>query len=392
LRGQLVPDSWDRLWRAFEIAWGFAKPRGPMFDPHSLTAEVVRQAALLEWVVLAGAGALLVIARVRGRIAGSPFATLAILLVAVDLFKVGMGFNPAVPVSRAAQPSTGAIEYLQSRRPNRFVGVQPAADPFSPLPPNVSMNYGLYDARGYDFVVERRYDHLWASTVGSTADEHLPTYAPVNPKSLRTLSLLSVADLVQEPAAPPAAGPGLRLAYEGVDAKVYANDRALPRVLLVDRQQLVTDGEHAMAAVTAPGFDGSRVAVTEEPLPGLRRADGGSPRPAGQARLTTYEPERVIARTSSLRPALLVLTDDHFPGWRATVDGRPAALYRVDYLLRGVAVPRGTHTVEFRYRPDSFTAGAIVSALALLVLVALAVVGMRRRPAHPTPNSRSGAA
>ena len=59
--------------------------------------------------------------------------------------------------------------------------------------------------------------------------------------------------------------------------------------------------------------------------------------------------------------SLLVLTDVHYPGWKATVDGRPADVERVNYLLRGVAVPAGTHRVEFRYEPLSWRVGWIVS-------------------------------
>ena len=66
---------------------------------------------------------------------------------------------------------------------------------------------------------------------------------------------------------------------------------------------------------------------------------------------------------------MLVLTDLFYPGWQALVDGRPAQMYRADYAFRGVPVPGGTHVVEFRYRPVSFIAGAMISGLTLLGLV-----------------------
>ena len=52
---------------------------------------------------------------------------------------------------------------------------------------------------------------------------------------------------------------------------------------------------------------------------------------------------------------------------------------RVDYLIRGVSVPAGAHRVEFRYQPSSWRAGWIVSAVALLVILAAAALGWRRR-------------
>ena len=73
------------------------------------------------------------------------------------------------------------------------------------------------------------------------------------------------------------------------------------------------------------------------------------------------------------------MTDLHYPGWRATVDGEDAPIHRVDYLLRGVTLPPGRHRVEFSYEPATWRIGWIVSALALLALIAALAVGLRRR-------------
>jgi uncharacterized membrane protein YfhO len=75
----------------------------------------------------------------------------------------------------------------------------------------------------------------------------------------------------------------------------------------------------------------------------------------------------------------MVLTDVHYPGWKATVDGRPAHIERVDYLLRGVVVPAGRHRVEFAYEPVSWRIGWIVSLIAVLALIAVTAVALMRR-------------
>jgi len=95
------------------------------------------------------------------------------------------------------------------------------------------------------------------------------------------------------------------------------------------------------------------------------------------------EHERVVAQASARDSSLLILTDIFYPGWKAFVDGRPAPIRRVDYLLRGVALPPGSHRVEFRYQPASFRAGWIISLLGLLVTVAAAVIGWRTHRRAP---------
>jgi hypothetical protein len=173
---------------------------------------------------------------------------------------------------------------------------------------------------------------------------------------------------------------GLRLAYEGSDANVYENTRALPRAFVVTGQHVVADEDEALAAVTDPHFQGRHAAVVEERLDGLPE---GAREPVGDAEITKYEPDRVEVAAESPREGLVVLGDVHYPGWEATVDGREVPIERVDYLLRGVRIGPGMHDVEFRYEPLSWRLGWIVSLLALAIVAVLCFRAWTR------PSSRS---
>jgi len=170
---------------------------------------------------------------------------------------------------------------------------------------------------------------------------------------------------------------------------VYRNANALPRVFLVGRQHTVEGEKAALAAATAPGFDGRRAAVTERALPGLPQDDGnGAGRSPGSARLVSYEPERVVATASAPRRSLLVLTDLHYPGWKASVDDRAVPIERVNYLLRGVPVPAGSHRVEFRYEPATYRAGWIISLVSVVAVLIAGLVGWRYRRRLRAPARR----
>jgi hypothetical protein len=377
------------LGHALGVAWGFASPPRPAAgvtasELGGIRGEI-RLASLLEWLLPASGGLALVALRLRRLIGPTPFAALAVLLVAADLFKAGVGFNPAIPERNAVQPLTPALRYLRERRPARFTGLTPRnrLGLVNTMPPDIAMRYGLFDARGYDFPVERRYERLWRENVGvpPCSYEFCTSSALASPRALRALSVLGVADLVQDPGDAPLRVPGLRLAYRGADARVYANRRALPRAFLVGRQQVVDGDSAALAAVVSPSFRGRSVAVTDKPLPGLSPGGGARrERAPGTARLESYGAEHVRVRTASRRPSILVLTDVWYPGWKATVDGGPVSVRRVDYLLRGVPVPAGTHLVALRYKPDSWRAGWIVSALALALLLSTLLLRRARRP------------
>ena len=141
---------------------------------------------------------------------------------------------------------------------------------------------------------------------------------------------------------------------------------ALPRAYLVHRTLPAADAEEALARVLARGYEPSLAAVVE----GGHALDA-PPSPRDQVDLATYSDAQVVIRTSSPQDGFLVLSDANYPGWRATVDGEQTPVHAANYLLRGVYVPAGDHTVVFRYAPDSWRNGILLSALGLATGAAL---------------------
>jgi uncharacterized membrane protein YfhO len=99
---------------------------------------------------------------------------------------------------------------------------------------------------------------------------------------------------------------------------------------------------------------------------------GGSPTIVRDA------PELVAVRTSSTTAGTLVLADAFYPGWTATVDGRPAPIAPHEGLFRAVEIPAGEHTVIFRYQPRSLLIGAALSLLGLASAAVIVSTDLRR--------------
>jgi uncharacterized membrane protein YfhO len=74
----------------------------------------------------------------------------------------------------------------------------------------------------------------------------------------------------------------------------------------------------------------------------------------------------------------LVLLDTFYPGWEAEVDGRPVTIDAANAAFRAVPVDAGRQTVRFSYRPLSVTAGAVMSVLALLLVLGAGLILGRR--------------
>lgn len=391
--------------RAAKIAFLFAKE--PISKPAVLDP-LVHLSSLLVWLVVAGVATVLLIARLSGRLAKGHFAALAVMLVVADLFQAGVGYNPAISESKAVQPVTPAIRFLQRQRPARFAAITPYAT-HNPIPPDVNIRYGLYDARGYDLPVITQYGNLWTAYVApatpllplDTPSVPLTIFNTLPPNSLKVLSLLGVRDILEEQGVPPLNRPdGLKIVYDGSDARIYENPHALPRTWLVSDDEVVHSQPAAMAALVATGFDPRHVIVTGQALAGLTRTTpsgapaGGGPRELaspGSARITHYGDEQVTIDAHAARASELVLSDTYYPGWHVTVNGRSEPISRVDYLFRGVAVPAGHDRIVFTYAPSSFTVGWVVSLTVAVLLAGSVGVAVYRRRRSPAVSPSSAA-
>jgi hypothetical protein len=181
-----------------------------------------------------------------------------------------------------------------------------------------------------------------------------------------------------------AAGQRWRTVFHDRSTVVLEKQRALPRAWLVSATQQL-DASAVLRTIETGvlpdgrAFDPAAVALVEEGP----QQDLGAVDPAARVVMVEYTPTRIVLQAHSAAPAFLVLSEVFFPGWRASVDGSPVPIRRTDYVLRGLALPAGTHRVELVYRPRSVRVGAAISALALVVLAAVALA--RRLQARRNP-------
>ena len=160
---------------------------------------------------------------------------------------------------------------------------------------------------------------------------------------------------------------------------VYENQRVLPRAWLTHQVVVETDSARRLDRLTAPTFDGAITAVLDAPLPVDQPLPSVRPGAADQVTMRRYDPEAVDIASDSPAAGLLILADQAFPGWEATVDNRPVAIHTTDHALRGVYLPAGAHLVQFRYRPASLRWGAAISTVAGLAALGFVVLPLRRR-------------
>lgn len=239
------------------------------------------------------------------------------------------------------------------------------------IPQHTAALYGLQMVDGVEPVHLARYDRFMAVAGGyhengfAVAIPPFPEDVPLNRAFERAvpdpdwLGLLNtryvVADFPVE-----AAGLTEERQFEGVH--VYRNDQTLPRAFTVSRVHAVEDGEQAW--VLMQGMDFRREAVVEGDVTWV--GDGGF---SGirEASVVLHLPNKVVTEIELPSPALLVLSENWYPGWTAYDNGRRIPILRTNYVLRGVELEAGHHTVTWVYQPPSWRWGARISGLALLL-------------------------
>jgi hypothetical protein len=95
--------------------------------------------------------------------------------------------------------------------------------------------------------------------------------------------------------------------------------------------------------------------------------------------ITSYAPNELHYDVNSAKGGVVVFSEIYYPGWTCTVDGNPVEIGRVNYVLRAISVPAGSHKVVMEFRPKSIetTETVAYTALALLVACVLCIICMQ---------------
>ncbi len=278
-------------------------------------------------------------------------------------------------------PRVDFLEQIARMTPGRILGV-------NCLPANLSQMVPLADIRGYDGIDPKPLMDLLTEVAGPEAImfDHARTqwWSPsimiepggscrLNP----VLDMLGVRYLIfrGETFA------GVETVLQSGSYWAIENCQAMPRVFVPHHVQTIADPEERIQLLTDSEFDPSDVAYVEHPVTLPETC-------AGDARIVEEIPRRVTVALNMQTGGLVVLADAFDEGWHAYVDATPVPILRTNHAVRGVIVPAGATTLQFRYEPQSFYTGLGCAALAALALTGW-VIGNSAAWALHKPNPKS---
>jgi hypothetical protein len=322
------------------------------------------------WLLVQSSIAAVLLLRLRGASSGARGLWIglgAIQLAA--LLPLAVTHNPVVDARLLDYSPPPVVKHLQARTALdggrvTFSGIGGA---------NLSTIFNLFEFGGYDGMTPRYVEQL-TDPVGSLESYASGALRVTVDVTSPVFDLLGIRYVVLPPGSTTSAR-HLTLDYQGPDAVVYRNDRALPRAFVVFRARTCLDDATSLALIQSGGIDVRQEVVIagcgDAPIPA-----GGAA--AGRAEIKAYADDRVVVAATTDAAGYLILSDAWFPGWRVWVDGVEQTVWRANHALRAVWLPPGRHDVEFRYVPAAFRWGLLTTIVAAIALVGL--VSRRHAP------------
>ncbi|NVO86742.1 YfhO family protein [Hymenobacter terrestris] len=240
------------------------------------------------------------------------------------------------------------------------------ANPFN----DAQTSYYHKSIGGYHGAKLRRYQDLIERQISPQLQR---IYTENRPDAAPVLNMLNTRYLITPPA-------------EKQPAQAIRNPGALGNAWYVSQVQSVQSPDQEIKALTT--LDPATTAVVDaSKFPGLKASYAAE---GSTIALTKYSPNALTYRTTAVQNGLVVFSEIYYAdGWQAYLDGKPVPHLRVDYVLRAMPVPAGTHTIEFKFEPTAYALGNTVSlvssVLLILLLLGAAYYAIRVQPASEQP-------
>ncbi len=296
-------------------------------------------------------------------------------LMLSELFRFGWKFTPFTP-RFLAYPETPVTYFLANQEGRyRVTGNRV-------IPTNMKTPYGIESLEGYETIHTLRISQFLAAVnSGNVGTQPVGRYGMVDDDTSHLLDLTNTRYYLElrrdSRGNPSLAGeiPSRFLSdrfervFEDKTTVVIQSKSVLPRAFLVYDWEIVKDDREILTKLLDQNFPmSSKVILEEEP----ELVQVGESRELGNkssVNYLEYKAQESEIEVDSEKDGILFVSDAYYPGWRAYVDGIETKIYRADFAFRAVEVPGGTHEVQFKYKPDSFSYGLTISVLCLVFLL-----------------------
>lgn len=292
-------------------------------------------------LVLLAAGLILMYLREK---LSQNIATLGFLvLIAFDLVSIDRhyvnndDFVPAINIQKPYQANAADLEILKDDAHFRVFDITTG---------NTRPNYFHNSLNGYHAAKMRRYNELF--------DFHIVK------NNMEVLNMLNTKYIIAE---------------EKGQVFPFVNEDANGNAWFVSKVKTVANADEEIKALDA--INSKDEAVFSKPKLSKMKAlaENFEKDSLSAIQLVAYKPNYLKYDSKNANDGFAVFSENYYgQGWQAYIDGEEAMHYRVNYVLRGMEIPAGSHTIEFKFEPQVIATGSSI-ALGSSIVFGLLVVG-----------------
>ncbi len=164
--------------------------------------------------------------------------------------------------------------------------------------------------------------------------------------------------------------PELDFKHTANGENIYQVKQHLPRLFLVDSVVVSQDKKATFDMLKSDWFNPQKHAIVDWQLPESQYLTMGS-----EVKVIDWDPQKIVVSASMTGDGLLAFSEGYYPpGWHAYIDGEETDIYKTNHFMQSIIVPKGNHTVEFRFELASFNRSLWMSKF-LFFSVLLVLVG-----------------
>jgi hypothetical protein len=321
------------------------------------------------------AALILLVLRLRGSLTDSLFSLLIVGFAGLEMITFSYGYLTFAYPSDVFPPAP-VFDFIHAQD-NGTTLFRVAKDRV-PIPHDAGAIYGFEAADGYDISTERT--RLFHSGLVEEREDGVMFLAEkILAARDRRLDMLNVKYmLVTKP------GPQFDLlsasgrfvpVFAQEHVAVFENKTALPRFWTVPLSgvEVIPGASAQLARLKESSFDPERSVLLAE-----RPSGTGSQNMSENVAVLERGMNGYRLRVDSGAPAVLVVSQIYYPGWKARVDGSDVPVYPANAGLTALVIPSGSHEVRLFFRPTSFEVGLVITVVAVLVAAVLAFGEIKR--------------
>lgn len=186
-------------------------------------------------------------------------------------------------------------------------------------------------------------------------------------------AILSMLNVKYLPIPQKAELPGFKTAFTDQTGVVLELENVLPKAWFVNSISKANSSKEALDFIKNASFNPELEAIAE----GIDTNFNAIVDANSKVEVTRYEPRKIEIKTTNNFEGFLVLSEVFYPkGWSAQLDGNEIPIYKTNFVLRGMQVPSGEHTVVLEFNPKSHELGSKIAWFGTILVWGLFVIGV----------------